>query len=340
MNCAGVQASVAPGFILGETMARHENISSLRRQLEAGLRSFFGQFAPTLQLVDDLIRAKTHPQEILILLCARLDALASTAAREEMSRQRAFTDFVIAYGGRRKLLSCVSVGDLYYELGYHRWLLPGGLIERPGRIRRFSALNDPMILFLDRSGVALTSDDTGRLLSRIMYALREAFRVMPRQPLTKRQIATTDQVTEAVVSKLKGGRPPVSGDVLADSLRPVLSSKTVASILYEKYRCGVIHGGNVRLNQAKFFTETELYWEPMHSEYYGGFLLVEFPAQFLAGLCRQCMATYQQHLLAKGKVPPDIHFQAFGDEMFPLIQLLDEELLPETRSVGLKLPTR
>jgi len=40
------------------------------------------------------------------------------------------------------------------------------------------------------------------------------------------------------------------------------------------------------------------------------------------------------------KLPPDIHLLAFGDEMFDMIHLLHEDLLPEGRPVTLKIPTR
>ncbi len=314
--------------------------TNLRERLVDGLRTFFDQFSSTMELVDGLIHARTHPQEILILLCSRLDALASSAKNEDEPRQKAFTGLITAYGGFRNLFKSVSVGDLYYEVGYHRWLLPGGLIEKPGRIHRFSALNDPFIRLLDESGIALTVEEADRLLSGIMQGLREDFRVMARQSLAKRPIGTTEQVLGAIVARFKGPRSPVDGRVLGGKLQPILSGKTIASLLYERFRCGVIHGGRVRLNEDRFFGEEEPYWEAMYSQHHGSFLLIEFPAKFLATLCRQCMTTYRQHLVTKGKVPPDVHFQMFGEGMLDELGLLDESLLPRGQSVTLKLPTR
>jgi len=40
-------------------------------------------------------------------------------------------------------------GDLYYGLGFHRWLAEG-MIPKPGRLFRFSDLDDPIISLLDR----------------------------------------------------------------------------------------------------------------------------------------------------------------------------------------------
>jgi hypothetical protein len=314
--------------------------TNLKKQLEDGLRTFFDQFSPTMQLVDDLIRAKTHPQEILILLCSRLDALASSAEREDEPRRKTFTAFVTAYGGCRDVFKSVSAGDLYYEVGYHRWLLPGGLIQKPGRIHRFSALNDPFIRLLEESGIALTVEEVDRLLSGIMRGLQENFRVMARQPLTRRPLGTAEHILQAIVTKFKGPRSLVDGRLLREKLRPMLQDKTIASLLYERFRCGAIHGGRVRLNEDRFFQEEEPYWETMYSEHYGSFLLIEFPARFLLKLCRQCMTTYRHHLTSKGKLPPDVYFQIFGDRILSKLTLLDESLLPQMQSVPLKLPTR
>jgi hypothetical protein len=67
---------------------------TMKRDLTAKLNSFFEQFSSTRELVDELIRSKSHPQEILILLCSRIDALASHAVREDELRQKEFTRFV------------------------------------------------------------------------------------------------------------------------------------------------------------------------------------------------------------------------------------------------------
>jgi hypothetical protein len=61
----------------------------------------------------------------------------------------------------------VSAGDLFYEIGYHRWVLPG-LIPRVGRLPRLSNINREVAILLDgrnrnRTGVRRPSpvQDTG-----------------------------------------------------------------------------------------------------------------------------------------------------------------------------------
>jgi hypothetical protein len=94
----------------------------------------------------------------------------------------------------------------------------------------------------------------------------------------------------------------------------------------------VIHGGKVRIDETKFFTERQPYWQPLDSEYYGPFQLVEFPAHFLAVLFAQCMQNYRKKLEATRKVPPDIHFEMFPDNLFSHLDLLDQTLLPRRRT--------
>jgi eukaryotic-like serine/threonine-protein kinase len=99
------------------------------------------------ELAKRLNDEKQQPQEVLILLCARLDALASGSVPEGTSNKKAFSKFLISYAGRRSLFDGISVGDVYYEVGYHRWLIEG-TIPKPGRLQKFSRIDDPILYLL------------------------------------------------------------------------------------------------------------------------------------------------------------------------------------------------
>jgi len=308
----------------------------MKEALEERLNSFFDLFTSTLELAERLISSQSHAQELLVLLCSRLDALASSVAAEDSPRKQAFTHFITAYGCRRNLFESISAGDLYYELAYHRWMLPG-TIPKPGRIHRYSRIDDPIIDLLQDSGIALTEKDADRLLSRIMKALRGALRVMPGQPLTKPPLASVGQVTEIIVNSFDTPRKKSIADALPKALRPLIHSKTMATILHEKFRCEAIHGAKVLMNEHKFFVEPEPYWEPEDSGYFGPYFLTEFPARFLVCILRDCITTYRQHLVAKGKLPPDILFHVFGDDSFKFIELLDEDALAKDQTLRLRI---
>lgn len=86
------------------------------KSLRAALNQFFQQYSSTIDVVNGWVQAKIHPQEILILLCSRIDALASGAASEDETSTRAFTSFVTTYSGKSTLFESVSVSDVFYEL--------------------------------------------------------------------------------------------------------------------------------------------------------------------------------------------------------------------------------
>lgn len=299
----------------------------MKEELNKGLDKFFDQFSSTRELVDELIQSKTHPQEILILLCSRIDALASSAAREDEARGKSFTGFVTTYSGKSGLFDSVSVGDVYYELDYHLWLLPG-MLEKAGRIHIFSRLNEPILKLLVDSEIALTLEEAQRLLKRIQRALRKRFRVAPNQPRGKRPLASADETKQAVLHEFAGRHNSARRHALQKAIDPLISSKTLARILYERFRCEAIHGGRVLIDEPRFFAEGEPYWKPLRVEFYGPFQLVEFPAKFLASVFSDCIRHYRKRLEATGKVPPNIHFEIFTDDPFSRLDLLDENLLP------------
>lgn len=295
-----------------------------------GLDRFFNQFSGTRDLVDELIRRKSHSQEILLLLCSRIDALASGSTSAEETSGNAFTSFVTTYSGRSKLFESVSVGDLYYELDYHLWLLPG-MIEKAGRIQIFSRVNDPILKLLVDSEIALTLEEARRLLKGIQLALRRAFRVAPGQSRQKSPLASAAAIERAVLNGFRR-RGNARKPELGRALNPLLKTMTIARILYHRFRCGVIHGGKVRIDEARFFTERVPYWRPLYSQYYGPFQLVELPAYFLAELFDECLQNYRKKLEARRKVPPDVHFEMFPDDVLSHLELLDHTLLPRVRT--------
>jgi hypothetical protein len=139
--------------------------------------------------VDELIRSKSHPQEIRILLCSRIDALASGSTSEGESSGNAFTSFVTMFGGSRNY-SRVSA----LEICITNWItICGscpGMLEKAGRVQIFSRVNEPILKLLVDSEIALTLEGARRLLKRIQLALRRTFRVAPGQSRKKHPLAS------------------------------------------------------------------------------------------------------------------------------------------------------
>ena len=223
--------------------------------LKTVLDQFFQQYSATQKLVTSFITTKTHPQEIVILLCSRMDALASGAVSEDEPSTKAFTNFVSTYSGKSKLFDSVSVGDVFYELDYHLWLLPG-MLERAGRIKIFSQLNEPILKLLVDSEIPLTLRASQSFIKRVQKALRTRFQVAPNQLGKKKPLATANEIKKAVAEAFGGNRMGVSEPALMKAIDPLVSSKTLARILYQRFRCEAIHGGRVAIDDAKFFVET------------------------------------------------------------------------------------
>jgi hypothetical protein len=76
---------------------------------------------------------------------------------------------------------------------------------------------------------------------------------------------------------------------LPKALGPLLKTKKVSTILYQRFRSESIHGATIILDSQRFFTGAEIYWKPLHSDYYGGFELIEFPAKISLSLLEHCM---------------------------------------------------
>lgn len=297
------------------------------------LRLYFRGFTPTVELVQELLTRRAHAQEVVLLTCARLDALASGSVREGRSRRQAFVDFVVRYGHSKRLLERISAGDLYYEVGYHAWLAEG-MIPIPGRVKKFSDINEPALELLLQSGVPLTSSDARRLFLRIARGLKSRFRVSPGQRKHELEAVGPQAIREAVGEHPAGRN---KAPWLKKGLQPLLDRCTLGALLYTKYRCGAIHGGQAVLNEEKFFTLTEPYWEPFASDYYGGFLSVEFPGAYLLKLLRATLQTYEEHLRARRRMPPDVHHAAVGQDWLAHLDWLDQELLPESRELTPRL---
>jgi hypothetical protein len=171
------------------------------------LDRYFSLFASTRALVSDLVQQRAHPIEVPILLCARLEALASDSVAEQTSSKQAFRHFLETYSGERRFFESVSVGDLYYELGYHRWLLEG-MLQKPGRLHRFSKVNDPVLHLLEEAGLPLVLVESRTLLDTLLRILERNFHVRPHQrrskPRTMRPAALkTMLVTAAQRTRLR-----------------------------------------------------------------------------------------------------------------------------------------
>lgn len=311
-------------------------MASPDRELLAGLDRYFAPFISTAALVSELIARRKHATEVLILLCARLDALALDAASgEQVSGAQALRRFLKAYSGEEEFFESVSVGDLYYELGYHRWLLDG-LLPEPGRLFRFGKLNDPVLHLLVDAGLPLTKEKSTLLLSTVIRLLERRYHVRPRQSASKARFVHPAKLKGEIKVAAEHTRLKPVADTLPKALEPLLDAKRISALLYQRFRCESIHGAKVILDENRFFVERDVYWSRLCSEYYGCFELIEFSAPYLLRCLKTCIENFRNHLSRKGSLPSGVHFHAFDAAPLSTLHLLDRESLSEGGKVGFK----
>jgi hypothetical protein len=193
-----------------------------------------------------------------------------------------------------------------------------------------------LLSFSKKQACLLRGRISDNLLATLTRILQREFRVKPRQPPSKPRLVKTSQLEQRIRSAAKKTRLRPIADKLPKALRSLLESKKVCTILYTRFRCEAIHGATIVLNSERFFSEKQIYWAPVYSDYHGDYEFLEFPGQFLLGCLESCINTYRHHLKAKGKIPPNIHFHIFRDIVSEL-DLLDREFLPTGGSVRLKI---
>ena len=123
---------------------------------------------------------------------------------------------------------------------YHLWLLPG-MFEKAGRIRIFSQLNEPILKLLVDSDIALTLEEAQRVMKRIQATRK------------KKPLASASKIKHVVAHAFSGKRSCVSEFAVVKGIDSLVSSKTLARILYQRFRCEAIHGGRVSIDESRFF---------------------------------------------------------------------------------------
>jgi len=276
-------------------------------------------YADAIALVDTLLAERRSAQEIILLTCARLDSLANLATEGAVSQQKSFRRFVSNYSGQsqKRFFNSISVGDLYFYLIRYGDLADGLLVEKPGRIKRFGSDSDGFLAFVEKSQVSITGESIRQLSHRVAQTLAKQFRVKPRQRLSKAYRASSTQIRRVIAAEFRKPEP----SQINQALGGLLDRFKASSILYKRYRCGVIHGFRVDIDEGGFFEETM----PFHTEVdtiFGPMFTLEFPGQYLRDILSKCLKTYTHQLRSQRTLPIDLY-----SEMYTFDEMLDPEVI-------------
>jgi hypothetical protein len=167
----------------------------------------------------------------------------------------------------------------------------------------------------------------------------ERFRVSPRQPKVKREVAPLGEVKRVLGDIFDTPRWRRFRSPILQASDPLLKTYTLANILYREFRCESIHG-IAAIDPKRFFSEARPYWRVWHAIHGYEFLLAEFPAAFIEELLRNALERVRCEVLARRLLPPEVHNRVFPGEGLDWLDYLDVEAIPDIRRVRLALRDR
>lgn len=300
--------------------------------IESRLEDFFGTFRATQQFLEQLLQMRDWPQEFLILVCCRLDALANLAFPRWKGKQAdAFAKFLLLYSGFERQLRQISVPDLFFYLSYERWVLPG-VISEPGRLHQFMEDDESLIRLIVNSELPITQEAIHDFLAFVLRTLKRAYRVVPNQRITGRSIAKQSEVMKCLLAAAESPRRQKYIEPLK-ATKSIIERFSLSQILYREFRCRAVHGYEVNIDEKRFFRERKIYWRTVYSDLVepGRFLEVQFPAVFLLEMLRNSIDEFERELKHKKELPIEMWVEICDIESE--LDLLDQDTLPEGRDI-------
>jgi hypothetical protein len=300
----------------------------------------FSHYKESISLIDDLLKNRRAPQEIVLLTCARLDSLANLAFPKAGGQQERFCRFISTYSGQKRFFNSISVGNLYWNLRYYSYIADGGLVELPGRIKRFGSESEIFLSFIEKCKIPITGKDVESTALRIAKVLQKYFCVMKGQKLSKPQKGSSNHIKSYISKEIR--RPNPKDIIIA--IDPLIDYFKCAKILYRDYRNASIHGLSVDFDIDEFFDHNEPYFSDY--EYFGGELVVfhiQFPGRYLRNLLETCLNTFIKHLLSMKKFPFELFSSIFSSDEFENNKVWDyliEDSMDEFEDVKWQLRNR
>lgn len=300
---------------------REHATSDLTARIEEALHGYRESAA----LVKELIARREHPQEIILLVCARLDSLAHLRFSPETDKVR-FVNFLERYSYLGDRIREISVPDLYDEVCRWLWTLPG-FVDVPGRLHLFDPLRDAKFLqFVADAGAPITEKGLSRELTFILGSLQKKYRVIPKQSRSKPSQSSLEEIA-TYFTALERANPPWRNKTIS-ALRGLYREFGIGALIYSNYRCAVIHEHKVGIEDDEFFGSEEIEWRPAFYPWdtISPRLSIRFSAAMLARLLETSLDKLALELKHRSKLPAPLFFETCHP-------LRDSELL-DVDSIG------
>jgi hypothetical protein len=284
----------------------------------------FAPYVETLRSLDSCLAQHSDPTEFIILACARLDSLANLSFDE--SQQKCFCRLLREHSGHQRLLSEVSVPDLFNFLD-HQLFMVNGTVRTPGRLTTYDDRGRLFAQLLVSSDLALDPDTATRLLRLLRRILRKAYRVSPRQPYRLAVLASEASLRTLFEqhAKTRVGKPYATALV---KMGAVVREYTLDRLLYRTFRCGAIHEfGGPPVDAARFYAEDGVYWSELHNEHHPSKVCLgaHFSARFLREVLANVVAGYKAKLKSTRRLPVRLFMEVC--DLLKELEHLDEHTL-------------
>jgi hypothetical protein len=169
-------------------------------ELRQAVKAAFQKYEDTLLLLRAMLEERTSPDELVILACARLDALANLRSGPDTQRSR-FASFVETFSGQKATLQKVSVPNLYWMLGREHDLLPLTMPETGRLIRNDDDTN--FLQFLAATELPLSTEKVGQFLRWLSAVIQKKFRTTATQSRSKPSLISRKQFTNYVAEEIE-----------------------------------------------------------------------------------------------------------------------------------------
>lgn len=282
--------------------------------IEVRIENFFSIFNPTIELLNKFTKTKSYHQEFILLVCARLDALANIAFRNN-SRRENFINFLDCYSGYREDFSMVSVGDLYAYFAYQLTVLPYEL-EKEGRLAIFTSdwqkTEEKFARLVWEVGLPITQKAIRDFIKNLMSAMKAKYYVLPKQRNQDQILCSKEELINVLSEAFKAIDSKIYELIQKNSkyLANLIEDFKLSSLLYTNYRCSIIHELYIE-GESKFFYKNigNLYWEHMRNSFVKPelTLTVQFPANFLLKILQTGINNYKKKLLDTKKLPIELY---------------------------------
>ena len=304
------------------------------KSIDNRIKAAFDKYRATATLLDEFVRTRQHAQELVILVCSRLDALANLAMTQKRSQRERFVSFLHEYSGRRAELERVLLPNMYFDIFVRFATLPG-TIQTPGRLCSYDLMRDSAFLnFIIESGVPLTAEDVTKWLNRFSVWLQRKYRTTVTQSKSKPHHDNVDSITRYLKTSSQSYRKGTYNQAVA-ALTPILNGFRLADVLYRDYRSKSIHDFSFNPDK-EFFAEPGLFVATrFHAWDSTRFLEVCVSANWLVDLYRKTIERYELSLLIRKKLPIDLWTELCDTSKE--FAFLDDSTIPAERALKIRV---